>query len=90
MTVAADTGGGWRAGGNQERNGAAGLEISKGAHSGEPCLAVFGGVVFQGEDKAGESWRQGNPALLDAPPGNFSNLRRVCLIEVLSEISPWR
>jgi hypothetical protein len=28
---------------------------------GEPGLAVFGGVVFQGEAKAGKSWRQGRP-----------------------------
>jgi uncharacterized protein (DUF736 family) len=26
---------------------------------GEPSLAGFGGVVFQGEAKAGKSWRQG-------------------------------
>ena len=26
--------------------------------SGAPSLAVFGGVVFQGEAKAGKSWRQ--------------------------------
>ena len=28
----------------------------------EPSFAVFGGVVFQGEAKAGKSWRQG-PAM---------------------------
>ena len=26
---------------------------------GEPSLAEFGGVVFQGEAKADKSWRQG-------------------------------
>jgi hypothetical protein len=31
----------------------------KGASPGEPSLAGFGGVVFQGEAKAGKSWRQG-------------------------------
>jgi len=31
----------------------------KGASTGEPSLAGFGGVVFQGEAKAGKSWRQG-------------------------------
>lgn len=45
---------------HQKRRGTAGLEIYKGAPLGEPCLAGFGGVVFQGEAKAAESWRQGN------------------------------
>jgi hypothetical protein len=31
----------------------------KGGSIGEPSLAGFGGVVFQGEAKAGKSWRQG-------------------------------
>ena len=31
----------------------------KGASTGEPSLAGFGGVVFQGEAKADKSWRQG-------------------------------
>jgi len=31
----------------------------KGASTGEPSLVGFGGVVFQGEAKAGKSWRQG-------------------------------
>jgi len=35
------------------------LKFSNGAFAGEPSLAVFGGVVFQGEAKAGQSWRQG-------------------------------
>ena len=34
-------------------------KFSKGASTGEPSLAGFGGVVFQGEAKAGKSWRQG-------------------------------
>jgi len=38
----------------------AGFKICKGALRVEPCLAVFGGVVFHGEAKAGESWRRGN------------------------------
>ena len=43
----------------KKRNGAAALEISKGAPTGEQSLAVFGGVVFQGEAKAGKSLRRG-------------------------------
>ena len=34
-------------------------KFSKGASLGEPSLAGFGGVVFQGEAKAGKSRRQG-------------------------------
>jgi hypothetical protein len=34
-------------------------KFSKGASTGEPSLAGFGGVVFQREAKAGKSWRQG-------------------------------
>jgi hypothetical protein len=34
-------------------------KFSKGASLGEPSLAGFGGVVFQGEAKAGKSWRRG-------------------------------
>jgi hypothetical protein len=31
----------------------------EGASTGEPSLVVFGGVVLQGEAKAGKSWRRG-------------------------------
>jgi len=43
----------------KERSGTADLEICKGASWGEPGLAVFGGVVFPGEPKPGQSWRPG-------------------------------
>jgi hypothetical protein len=34
-------------------------KFTKGASTGEPSLAEFGGVVFQGEAKTGKSWRRG-------------------------------
>ncbi|SPE40295.1 hypothetical protein SBA7_1330001 [Candidatus Sulfotelmatobacter sp. SbA7] len=36
-------------------------KFSKGALMVEPSFAGFGGVVFQGEAKAGKSWRRGGP-----------------------------
>jgi hypothetical protein len=50
---------GTRSGRTKKRSGAADLEIHQGSLNGGAKSAGFGGVVFQGEAKAGKSWRQG-------------------------------
>jgi hypothetical protein len=41
----------------------------------EPSLAVFGGVVFQGEAKAGKSWRRGEHWWQRGPVERFTGWR---------------
>jgi len=41
---------------------------------GEPSLAVFGGAVFEGEAKAGKSWRRGGGM------GTYKGTRGVALV----------